>query len=673
MRTFGFAAAVVDRGKTFPVPLVPPITDFDDLVASFGEDVVSFWSFAADGTDAKGTQDAAITGTPEVGLDAITQLNEGGACIAWSGATGEYAEAAHNAAHKTAEGTIIVYHQHDKLDEKATLVSCDQSGTGAGGLSIEVNQNGSPRAFMRDATDAAVELLGGAGDVELGRAYCTIFKWGSAGISLALWDDAGTLVVRDTDPSVTNGLTGTSPIRFGAWHTDVSHHDGPFGPVVWLSRRLSDEEEETFAIARTIEHEAEPPQFDADAPFFGLAFGDDTVNGNASNSRITASDTAGHSDFFWAERSGVVTHFRHQWRSAGQDAGYSDGDGGIYTIEIRKADPDTKRPFTTASALVCQVTGITANVNTSAWPTYEFTIKGSLVKGDPYCLVYRNTHPDPTNNYVSENRSLQYGDAPGDGSTPPSGGWTPIVVPSSYAGAGRPHKPYPTWTRFPPSLTTKRIGMGHWNIRYADGQWVGCGGPAQIASPPGAHTIQGNNMVRHRFRPWRNHIVTGVSVCVQRRNASSGNLVITLESGPSSLSSGNGLPIETVTIPASALFDIGSRSEYDHNNHKVWWNTVNFSQPHTLNAGTIYTIRLSASGGLDARINASYRGEHSNIQWSPVHDDFDTHEANQQLSWSSWEYSLGLQVSTNSGSSWSFPTGNNRQTCPILVLCQPPS
>jgi hypothetical protein len=87
-------------------------------------------------------------------------------------------------------------------------------------LSIEVNPDGSPRAFLTPAADGvAVTISGLAGDIVVGRAYTFIFKWGVGGLSLALWDDVGTLKRRVTNP-LEDGVTSTSVIRFGAWHGD---------------------------------------------------------------------------------------------------------------------------------------------------------------------------------------------------------------------------------------------------------------------------------------------------------------------------------------------------------------------------------------------------------------------------------------------------------------------
>jgi hypothetical protein len=83
---------------------------YDDLVDTFDippdSSVVSYWKFENDGADEKGTQDAVITGSPELNVDTIVDhdtISEGapvdGKCIAWSGTTGVHAQAGHNPAH----------------------------------------------------------------------------------------------------------------------------------------------------------------------------------------------------------------------------------------------------------------------------------------------------------------------------------------------------------------------------------------------------------------------------------------------------------------------------------------------------------------------------------------------------------------------------------------------
>jgi hypothetical protein len=244
--------------------LRPSPDTYDGFVASFGPRVVSYWKFQNSGGDANGTQNASIVGSPQLNVATIVDLDtieEGapadGECIAWPGSPEIYAEVGHHARYKTAQGTIVVTFQRDTANQKSTLVAADRSvggtSTGPGGLSIEVEASGAPRCFLRRQSGGApVILLGQAGDVALNEAYTLIFKWGPPGLSLALWNADGALVRRLTDP-LSDGVTGTSPIRFGLWHTGSSGaHDGPFGRVVWLDRRIGDEEEADLARPRTI-------------------------------------------------------------------------------------------------------------------------------------------------------------------------------------------------------------------------------------------------------------------------------------------------------------------------------------------------------------------------------------------------------------------------------------
>jgi hypothetical protein len=183
--------------------LRPSPDTYDGFVTSFGPRLISHWKFQNSGADANGTQHAAITGSPELNVATIVDLDtieEGapadGECIAWPGNPEVYAEAGHHARYKTAQGTIVVTFQRDTANQKSTLVAADRSvggtSSGRGGLSIEVEASGAPRCFLRRQSDGVpVILLGQAGDVALNEAYSLIFKWGPPGLSLALWNADG--------------------------------------------------------------------------------------------------------------------------------------------------------------------------------------------------------------------------------------------------------------------------------------------------------------------------------------------------------------------------------------------------------------------------------------------------------------------------------------------------
>ena len=316
---------------------------YDAIVDSFGANVVSYWKFQGDGSDRQGTQDAPLTGTPETGVPTIVALDtvaEGaadGTVLAWPGTPGVYAEAAHNAAHKTASGAIVVTFQCDILDAKAVLVAGD-ANTAAGGFSLEINADGSPRFFIRNAANAVVELLCDAGLVRLNQAYTAIARWGAPGMALELYDDAGTLLDRATNTDL-SPLAGTSPLRFGAWHLDTAHHNGPFGRVVWLNRRLSDAKAGLLARARTITHVT---IVTSNLPFLGRYYGGDCQGAGAANTHMKATSEMAVSYFFYAERTGTIDRIMYNRRTAGPGEGYSGGDGGRYTFEIRTADATTR-------------------------------------------------------------------------------------------------------------------------------------------------------------------------------------------------------------------------------------------------------------------------------------------------------------------------------------------
>lgn len=224
---------------------------FDQLVQTFIDsgDVTSYWKFQNNGTDQMGVSNATITGFPEFGVPTLVRgdtIIEGadveGQVIAWPGTSGEFAEAAHASALKTAAGTIIIYFQRDTAGQKSQLLMSDATGA-AGGFAIGVNPNGTPDAYIRGPGGVPVTLPGGIGDVVLDRAYCIMLKWGPQ-LELVLYDGNG--LVRRVISSSTVGLSGTSAIRFGATHAATDRHDGPYGRIIWMDRSISAVEEQLF-------------------------------------------------------------------------------------------------------------------------------------------------------------------------------------------------------------------------------------------------------------------------------------------------------------------------------------------------------------------------------------------------------------------------------------------
>ena len=205
-----------------------------------------------------------------------------------------------------------------------------------------------------------------------------------------------------------------------------------------------------------------------------------------------------------------------------------------------------------------------------------------------------------------------------------------------------------------------RLGGVYAMLRYSDGQWVGPGG-AYGGGGSYKISISGNSHLRERFRVSRaTRVVSGVFLRVARINASSGNLVFSLESGPAADKSGNGTVIEQVTIPASKIFDVGSGEGVNNESGTnpidfTPWLWVPFKQNRNLTLGELYNARIFAQSG---KFSMWCNGRADSFMQGPFGPSltWDQWEAQRALEWTAWEDSRGLMVSTNAGSSWSFGT-----------------
>lgn len=441
-----------------------------------------------------------------------------------------------------------------------------------------------------------------------------------------------------------------------------------------------------------------------DLPFFGQYYGS-VFRGNVGDTHMDRASYPGVFCFFRAERTGTVTGLDFYYRFNFVEGSYSKGNGGTYTIEVWPANPVTKLPITTGSP-ICRLTGWQpgglaenpGNANGDGdeiVPDLEFSTTGDLVAKQPYALVVLNTAANPTQNYVSQNTPTQYSfDAdttlppnyaePGDdvaGSILPANvsatikpirGWHPAVIDP---GTANQFDMYPMPSIYRGNFRYRRMGTAPMlmSLIYSDGR------KATFNSGGGEHSyardIQGANQVRERFKVTRAaRTVSGVFIRVSKHSASGGNCIVTLESGPPSLTSGNGSPIlAQVSVPAANFLECGNHFSIERWTEpnaaqgppffKVHWLWVPFSAPQTLSLGVIYSIRLSASGGFHGKI-----WTHPRINSPTNHGgDFDTFIANRTCSMNFWEDSMGSQVSTNSGATWAF-NGTSRH-CPILFKC----
>ena len=413
-------------------------------------------------------------------------------------------------------------------------------------------------------------------------------------------------------------------------------------------------------------------QQNQDLPYFGEFYGFAPFGHGFADTRLIVSTDMGVSNFFYASRNGFVDACRFHRRTG---TGYSDGDGGRYTIRIVEADEATKLPLA-SGRIMSETTGyLPGNTDQPRFPNVALTPFHALEAKKPYCFVWINTHPDPLNNHFAQNSDVVYqwnnpvpaqtlsaqpSDFPGEDF------WTPATFTDN--GVEKTLFPYPI-TYFNGRPRWHRCGPPLIDFRYTDGQW---GGWASWGSPyitPGyLITFTQTKHIRERFRVSRaTRTVSSVWLNIWRLNGGTGNLILTLESGPNALETGTGTIIEQVNVPASQIYDAGASFERDTNRSDpdlVPWLEVPFSQNHVLQLGQVYSIRLRTAGGT-METTASTRGEFQGL--SPRHFDFDTHESNRTLSWHTFDDSMGMQQSTNSGTNWVW-AGNRRQM-PCLFKC----
>jgi hypothetical protein len=319
------------------------------------------------------------------------------------------------------------------------------------------------------------------------------------------------------------------------------------------------------------------------------------------------------------------------------------------------------------------------------WPTVFFPTPGFVEAGQPYCLVFRNTHASPGSNHVAININQVHRDMDNDQGNPPTtpppilndgnprNAWTPFQI------DGVDYWPWPV-AGDSTFLRHRRIGIWCGAIGYTDGPsgtdiiaWHGDGQPNGLMREgvnPGIRYLTGNSQLRERFRVTRaSRVVDGVYLMLFRKGSQTGNVVFTLESGPASDTSGNGSVIEQVSIAINtAALNVGSG--YHPTNHKPQWYFFPFSQNRTLQLGQLYNARLRASSSGAFGIGCGNRGEHSNIQKSPRGNvGWDEYIANRTQPLTAWEDSRGAMETSNGGSSWSFWGGLNRVCLPILFRC----
>jgi hypothetical protein len=260
---------------------------------------------------------------------------------------------------------------------------------------------------------------------------------------------------------------------------------------------------------------------------------------------------------FVASTTSALTAVRFSQRGG---SGYSGGTGGSMRISVQADQGGV--PSGIALATLSFIPGNPAG---ASFTQAAFPSAATLTAGRVYYIVFENSDPAPTVNYISVNELFVYGSL----LSPRQ----PHFRDSDYAvldtNAG-------SW-RMEGSFTAVM------DLTYANGAHDGLGYYEAMILNYGV--VSGaSSMVRERFTAsGGNRTVTTASVRVRRTSGSS-PLTVRLENGDGSL-------IESATIPASSI----AVSAPGGDTGGAVWATVTFATAHTLANGATYNLRLSTA------------------------------------------------------------------------------
>ena len=248
------------------------------------------------------------------------------------------------------------------------------------------------------------------------------------------------------------------------------------------------------------------------------------------------------------------------------------------------------------------------------WAPFEeqaFPSPPTLVAGRLYHIVFENTDPQPSANYISVNEVFVYKYAYVPRQPALSDDYAVLYARDDMGGGA--------WRVMPRDTADM-------DLTYADGTHDGMGYIEAMAAQAGY--VSGTQMVREHFTvSGGDRLVSTVSVRLMRLAETGSNpLVVTMETGA-------GVPVESVTIPAASIVtsSVGDTSGGT-------WVTASFSKPLVLANGSTYNLRLSTGPGVTYATIPIREGTDSGTQ-SPV-------------GFRSYRFTDGDGQRTSNGSTW---------------------
>jgi hypothetical protein len=280
--------------------------------------------------------------------------------------------------------------------------------------------------------------------------------------------------------------------------------------------------------------------------------------------------------------------------------GYSGGNGGSYRVSIRPDDGSAQHLPSSQ-----ELAAVTITPGTSSAPGYvvKFSSPPRLSAGKLYHMVIKNIDSSPQTNWLSVNSVyLRYPE------TPLQPRWENTDWAQLYQSSG-------SWR-----LRDKHAPI--LDLGFADGHHEGNGYIEISYSSDTIGRISGSRMVRERFTPRQDRVVTGLGVRLQRVNGSDPLVVRLLDA--------SGTVLGRAEIKADAI-PVGPASGFGYESR---WVDASFASPVSLQAGRTYRLEFSTKSTTEYATWVIREGTYYGYHAATV-------------------FTEGLSEKTSDGSSWS--------------------
>lgn len=353
-------------------------------------------------------------------------------------------------------------------------------------------------------------------------------------------------------------------------NVDDTGHVDDHNAIVAALHTLSDAVDALDLRVGALEDRPAPPPWE---PPYGAAYGSAMSMDALGNAQVGGDSSGADNNlvsfYFKAEQSSTLVGFKVYWLGY-DESGYGGGTGGTYSITVEADDGGEPSGVPLATQ-----TFACAYPN-SYFGEITFASPATLTAGNIYHLVFENTSAAPKVDFASVNLTMNQ--------TPT----TPRCAKYADADFGMLRK-FDTdpWGDDP----SDAIYIPILDLRYGNGRHQGQGYmEVEYDSGLGARVdATGGKETRLRFTPTIARLVSGVHVRLAKETGGSGDALIALKQGSTTLGS--------VVVTGSGL----DEGEYTDANAGAsgTFEGGDFASPVSLAAGTEYTLLLTGDAGAD--------------------------------------------------------------------------